>query len=48
MESRQRKPMSRREMLRLAASAAGVTAVGSILAARPRTAGNLRDIMSGG
>src|SRR3954451_14024513 len=33
MESRQRKPMSRREMLRLAASAAGVTAVGSILAA---------------
>jgi multiple sugar transport system substrate-binding protein len=33
MESRQRKPMSRREMLRLAAGTAGVTAVGSILAA---------------
>jgi len=33
MESRQRKPMSRREMLRLAAGAAGVSAVGSILAA---------------
>lgn len=33
MESRQRKPMSRREMLRLAAGATGVTAVGSILAA---------------
>ena len=33
MESRQRKPLSRRDMLRLAASAAGVTAIGSILAA---------------
>ena len=33
MESDHRKPMSRRDMLRLAAGAAGVTAVGSILAA---------------
>jgi multiple sugar transport system substrate-binding protein len=33
MESQHRKPMSRRDMLRLAASAAGVTAVSSILAA---------------
>jgi multiple sugar transport system substrate-binding protein len=33
MESRQRKPMSRREMLRLAASAAGATSLASILAA---------------
>jgi multiple sugar transport system substrate-binding protein len=33
MDSDHRRPMSRREMLRLAASAAGVTAIGSILAA---------------
>jgi multiple sugar transport system substrate-binding protein len=33
MESRQRKPMSRREMLHLAASAAGAMTIGSLLAA---------------
>lgn len=33
MESRQRKPLSRREMLRLFASAAGVAAAGGVLAA---------------